>query len=330
MKVKYLVSLLFLVAMFSPSCKDDDWPPDIPNAVDLREEMRKLIQDISVYSKSLDGQFLIIPQNGEGLLTVDGDSTGSLSAQYISAIDGVTREDLFYGFINVNVPTSKNERDLMLPFLQIADNQGIGVFVTDYCSNPTMVDNSYTLNGNLGFISFAANHLGLDNIPPYPTLPNQVNQDDIHSLDDVRNYLYLIDPGAYPSKQAFLDSLKMTDYDMLIIDLYWNGQPLTATDVSSLKTKHNGGLRLVLSYVSIGEAEDYRPYWDIEWNFDPPSWILAENDEWPGNYYVQYWNPGWKEILYGSDNSYLKKVVDAGFDGAWLDGADHFEYFSVD
>jgi len=42
---------------------------------------------------------------------------------------------------------------------------------------------------------------------------------------------------------------------------------------------------------------------------------------------VRYWVAAWQDIVYGNDNSYLKKIRDAGFDGVYLDIIDAFEYF---
>lgn len=85
----------------------------------------------------------------------------------------------------------------------------------------------------------------------------------------------------------------------------------------------------MIAYMSIGEAEDYRYYWQTEWEINPPSWLAEENPNWPGNYKVRYWDLAWQEIIYGNDNSYLKKILDAGFDGVYLDIIDTFEYFET-
>ncbi|MGQ9708740.1 MAG: hypothetical protein ACUVUR_07715 [bacterium] len=42
---------------------------------------------------------------------------------------------------------------------------------------------------------------------------------------------------------------------------------------------------------------------------------------------LRYWEKGWQSIIYGNDSSYLKKILDAGFDGVYLDVVDAFEYF---
>ncbi len=114
---------------------------------------------------------------------------------------------------------------------------------------------------------------------------------------------------------------------MVIIDLFCKNTALTSEDVSSLKAKANGSKRLVIAYLSIGEAEDYRYYWKEEWNTNPPSWLVEQNPNWPGNYKVKYWDKEWQSIIYGNENSYLEKILDSGFDGAYLDVVDAFQYF---
>ena len=111
------------------------------------------------------------------------------------------------------------------------------------------------------------------------------------------------------------------------MDYFFNDEEFTALDIITLKTKNNSGTRLVISYMSIGEAENYRYYWKDDWKNNPPNWLEHENPNWEGNYKVRYWHKEWQSIIYGNDNSYLKKIIDAGFDGVYLDIIDAFEYF---
>ena len=60
---------------------------------------------------------------------------------------------------------------------------------------------------------------------------------------------------------------------------------------------YGGGKRIVISYLSIGEAEDYRGYWKKEWSKKWPKWIVKENPDWKGNYIVKYWNSEWKNVI---------------------------------
>jgi cysteinyl-tRNA synthetase len=55
--------------------------------------------------------------------------------------------------------------------------------------------------------------------------------------------------------------------------------------------------------------------------------MAEENPEWEGNYKVKYWEKEWQDIIFGNEDSYLQKILDAGFDGVYLDIIDAFEYF---
>ena len=114
---------------------------------------------------------------------------------------------------------------------------------------------------------------------------------------------------------------------MISIDAYFNDKALSKKEVESLKKKANGKKRLCCTYVSVGEAESYRYYFKSSWKKKKPSWIKGENKSWPGNYKVKYWSSEWKKILFKNKNSYLNRVLDAGFDGAYFDVIDAYEYF---
>ena len=79
--------------------------------------------------------------------------------------------------------------------------------------------------------------------------------------------------------------------------------------------------------MSIGEAEDYRYYWKSSWKKGNPDFIYDENPKWRGNYKVKYWDDEWKEIIFGTSDSYLDKILEKDFDGTYLDIIDAFEYF---
>ncbi|MEA1985157.1 MAG: endo alpha-1,4 polygalactosaminidase [Euryarchaeota archaeon] len=334
MKILFVMVIIMVMATVPiMGCIDRDTGTDIDTDtitstdMDHRQLMRDLVRHISVYSKQVNPDFMVIPQNGHELLTVDGEPDGDASTAYIEAIDGIGREDLFYGYEEDNVATPVHERDHMRYFMDIARNNGLTVLVTDYCSTPSLMDDSYSSSAELGYISFAADHRDLDRIPEYPQGPYNANTLDVTSLTDARNFLYLIDPGAYPNRSSYLDTIRNTDYDVIIIDLFYDVMPLNAEEVSSLKTKSSGGSRLVIAYMSIGEAEDYRYYWQDEWMAHPPSWLAGENPQWYGNYKVRYWEDDWQDIIYGNDGSYMGIILDTGFDGVYLDIIDAFEYF---
>jgi len=285
--------------------------------------MRGFVCAISKTAKAVDPGFIAIPQNGEALLTETSLPGGPLAQDYLEAIDGSGREDLFYGYEADNVPTPQADQEWMIAFLDLAEENGIDVLVTHYCWSKQSVDASYARSAKRGYVSFAANHRELDSIPQYPAQSYNENTTDVSSLVDVQNFLYLINPGAFPDRYAFLAAVRETDYNLLIIDAFFDDLALTPAEIASLETKKNGGARLVIAYMSIGEAENYQYYWQPEWKENPPSWLLDENPDWPGNYKVRYWDPDWQTIIFG----YLDKILAAGFDGGYLDLIDAYECF---
>ena len=303
------------------ACGKDD-APAIPD-LDFRQEMRLFVKEISTYAKVRKANFLIVPQNGQEILTTNSKVDGAIAAEYVNAIDAVGREDLFYGYTSNDISTPTEDRNFLIDFCDVAKNSGKVVLTTDYCSTQSKMDDSYTQNQTNGYISFAADHRELDNVPTFPSTIHNINTNNITNIGDVKNFLYLINPSAYPTKQSFLDAVKNTNYDLVLIDLYFNDELLTVADVSSLKVKSNGGSRLAICYMSIGEAEDYRYYWtNLNKNL-----VSKENPDWPGNFSVQYWEDSWKQVIYGNDQSYTRKILDAGFDGAYLDIIEAYEYF---
>lgn len=135
---------------------------------------------------------------------------------------------------------------------------------------------------------------------------------------------------AYQLDRVDVASLAATDFDLLVVDHSRDGTEagiLRPAEVAALHRRPSGAPRLVLSYMSIGEAEDYRFYWRESWRTAPPTWLDEENPEWPGNYKVRYWDPAWRQVIFGTPGAYLDRILEAGFDGVYLDIIDAFEYY---
>lgn len=117
-------------------------------------------------------------------------------------------------------------------------------------------------------------------------------------------------------------------FDLIVVDYAKDGSDdtrLTSAELARLKRMPNGSRRRVLAYLSIGEAESYRSYWDASWNHAKPGWLLGENPEWKENYAVCFWNPEWQRIMCGGPAARLDLILAAGFDGIYLDKCDVFE-----
>lgn len=322
----YLFPIALLILLIT-SCGDDEIEPNETNETEYKQRMREFVIGISEYAKGINSNFNIIPQNGIELVSVSGDNDGEAHAEYNNAIDGNGQEDLFYGYNNDDEATPADEIPYLKDLLYISKNSGNKILVTDYCSTHSKMDDSYDQNNLNGYVGFAANHRELDNIPNYPAAIHAENDNEISSLSDVKNFLYLINPDQYASKADFITAITASNYDLLIMDLFFDDSEFAATEIDQLKNKSNGGKRLVISYMSIGESEDYRYYWNSDWETTPPDWLDEENPDWEGNYKVKYWDSEWQSIIYGNNNSYLKKILDANFDGVYLDIIEAFEHY---
>jgi cysteinyl-tRNA synthetase len=114
--------------------------------------------------------------------------------------------------------------------------------------------------------------------------------------------------------------------DCLVMDADGDGHPVDAAQVRQLQHRPTRSDRIVLAYFSIGEAESYRRYWKPGWHTGAPPFLAEENPDWKGNFKVRYWDPAWQTILLAQ----LDRLIDAGFDGVYLDVIDAFEYFDSD
>ncbi len=315
--------LPILIAVFT-SCIDNNKTDVI---VDYRQEMRSFVMELGSYAKNVDSDFIIIPQNGQELITDNGERDGIPQTEYLNAIDATGRESMLFGYYNDDEITPPEDNQHLLVLCILCEENGVKVLATDYCYTHSKMDSSYFWNELNGFISFAADERNLNNIPDYPEKPHNENNDDITSISQAKNFLYLINSENFDTKQNYIETVSVTNFDVIIMDLFHNENSYTADEITQLKTKQNGGKRLVVCYMSIGEAEDYRFYWQDSWNTDKPNWLEVENPDWEGNYKVKYWDTDWQSIIFGNDDSYLKKILDVGFNGVYLDIIDGFEYF---
>ncbi|MCE1247479.1 MAG: endo alpha-1,4 polygalactosaminidase [Firmicutes bacterium] len=150
-----------------------------------------------------------------------------------------------------------------------------------------------------------------------------------------------------------MGALASSDYDMLVIEptrTDWSSENMnfdTAKLVSELQsTPASDGIhrKLVIAYVDIGQAEDYRWYWTWSKNWTPgqpfpddwPSFIISPDpDGWAGDFPVAYWDPNWKDIAvygknqssspYGNYTSIIDEAIRDGFDGIYMDWVAGYE-----
>ncbi len=123
--------------------------------------------------------------------------------------------------------------------------------------------------------------------------------------------------------------------------------PLTREEVLSLKHKPDGSRRQVIAYLSVGSAETYRWYVDPAWlGVDPstgdsgfstgsssgpyippnptsPQWLAhGYGGRYGDESVVEWWHPEWRDIIingWHNQKSSIDRIIDAGFDGVYLD-----------
>ncbi|WP_395741385.1 MJ1477/TM1410 family putative glycoside hydrolase [Prosthecobacter sp.] len=135
------------------------------------------------------------------------------------------------------------------------------------------------------------------------------------------------------TREAAVQKLASSDRDLIVIDAAFNSDgDWTPEEIAAIRSGKAG--RRVVAYVSVGEAEDYRPYWQETWDANKdgqpdaaaPKFLNTENPDWKGNYRVRYWQPAWQQLMLPA----VDKVATQGFDGIYLDIIDAFEFYEYD
>lgn len=149
--------------------------------------------------------------------------------------------------------------------------------------------------------------------------------------EERRQQLAAVDNWGYWLSSIEIPGVVAAPHDLLVIDSEVSAnrdfeREYHSNEVARMKRRADGSSRILLAYLSIGEAERYRPYWNPDW-YDAakrPPWLGHENRRWAGNFAVQYWDPEWQQLLFGTPESYLERILARGFDGVYLDRADAF------
>ncbi|MBC7674668.1 MAG: endo alpha-1,4 polygalactosaminidase, partial [Rhodoferax sp.] len=142
----------------------------------------------------------------------------------------------------------------------------------------------------------------------------------INPLSSVKSWLYHL--GDVDTAEAA--KIAISSAGLVVIDYAnTNGDAPAPYTPAQLSVMRGSNDKLIVSYLSIGEAEEYRDYWKAEWNSTPPSFLSASNPEWPDNFKVKYWEPAWQKIMF----DYVDKIIAGGFNGLYLDIVDGFQYW---
>jgi len=160
---------------------------------------------------------------------------------------------------------------------------------------------------------------------------NGNNENNVTQTDNVKKVVreqneLLISEPVFKSDSKFICVLQDVDYKMLTSTDF--DIAIVDPDDSKLTKKNILGLhsqdKALIAYLSIGEAENYRNYWQKDWKPGNPVFLDKENPSWKGNFKVKYWYSDWQKIVFDS----LSKIIDKGYDGVYLDIVDAYDYFN--
>lgn len=162
-----------------------------------------------------------------------------------------------------------------------------------------------------------------------------------HGAIGVSNWAYQLQGrGGAPLDAA---ALAATAHDLVVMDSSRNGTnagAFTPAEIDAIKAKPGGGA-VAVSYISIGEASDFRDYWNAAWTATggatgaltaaAPDWLGPVNPDWPESRKVRYWDSEWQSVIFNaSGTGDLDRIVGQGFDAAYLDIVDAYYFWAVE
>ncbi len=117
-------------------------------------------------------------------------------------------------------------------------------------------------------------------------------------------------PLLYQLQGATYNALDNLDYRVAVVDM--DDVNMTSQQLQSLAAEG----KTTFTYISIGEAEDYRDYWiEGNWSVNKPSFLMGEDPGWPGCYDVKFWDPAWQAVMLTK----VGEAVSAGYNGMYMD-----------
>jgi len=125
-------------------------------------------------------------------------------------------------------------------------------------------------------------------------------------LNNIKRWFILLN---YDSSQYTIEDARILSYDLAILD------PDSHPPLEKINNKV-----ITIAYVSLGEAEDYRAYWQ---EIKEKAWVIGKNPNWKGNYYVDVRDKEWQGIIM---DRIIPEIIKKGFKGIMLDTLDMAQF----
>ncbi|MBD3285756.1 hypothetical protein GF359_04790, partial [candidate division WOR-3 bacterium] len=251
-----LYLMLPLIFIASTGCSNDLLD------LDFRQEMVNFVSEISDYAKAVDSTFLVFPQNASELSSISG---------YLDAVDGIGQEDIYYGYDGDGQKTPADVTAELEDNLKSFTDAGKLVLTVDYPFNDPeipaftseiipRINDTYARSSENGFVPYCAVR-ELSHMTVNPGYEPEVNNYPL-ALDSVTDFIYILQHQESITRSQFLDSLSRLGFDLIVMDYEDEGGPYTPEEIAELKQESKA---ILLAYMSIGEAENYRFYWEEDW-----------------------------------------------------------------
>jgi cysteinyl-tRNA synthetase, unknown class len=137
-------------------------------------------------------------------------------------------------------------------------------------------------------------------------------------------------------------ALAKPPFDLLVTDFSRDGSNETAFSKADVARMIKGDPnRVLVSYISIGEVTDFRNEWSKSWTksgaanspltAQSPDWVGPVNPDYPESRKVRYWDKDWQDAIFNpAKTGWLDKIVANGFDAAYLDIVDAFDFWPLE
>jgi len=156
------------------------------------------------------------------------------------------------------------------------------------------------------------------------------------TLDEVQYWTYNIQ-DVNTSRQR--EELVGSHFDMYVLEPVVTERGEQNFDIADLIRdirQYNINTRqvdpIILAYIDVGQAEDWRWYFDSSWGVGNPEWIVGDDPQnWEGCMPVAFWHDTWQDITINGyqGRSQVEESLQAGFDGIYMDWVEAFSDVNV-
>lgn len=300
--------------------------------LDYRQEMRTMIERLATYARSQNRGFSIIVRDADELIIkrdLQDEKIISPARTFTRSVDGIMFDGLFVGHRVIGQAPPPEVQEIDKDRVERSRTAGLNIFSVEFANSHEAVDRAFQAADRMGIVTSVVPRPteDLNGIPSYPKRPHKENPNNILSVRDIKNYVYIADPSAFGRQDQFALTVQDTNFDLVIVDPFSGREPLSKRAVETLKYKKLGAKRLVFARMDIGTAASYRYYWQPDWQEGNPHWIGAPYPGDPDRYFVNYWEPGWQNLMFGNPQSYVYGLIQQGYDGVILEGLRNFLAF---